>query len=74
MVKKTIILFVLYFLQFYLTSCGEKNILPNLNNSQEPEPVLFWPLGARARAARKKLPGAGAAWKKSGARAGAGAA
>jgi len=52
MVKKTIFLLVLYiFLQFYLSSLGEKNILPNLTNSQEPKPV-FWPLGAGA--ARKK--------------------
>ena len=33
--------------------------MPNLTNSQEPEPV-FWPLGAWAGAARKKIPGAGA--------------
>ena len=30
---------------------GEKNILPNLTNSQEPE-LFFWPLGAGA--ARQK--------------------
>ena len=35
--------------------------MPNLTNSQEPEPV-FWPLGAGA--ARKKIPGAGAACEK----------
>ena len=40
----------------------EKNILPNLTNSQEPEPVFFWPLGAGA--AGKKIAGAGAAWEK----------
>ena len=54
-----------------IVSCGEKNIFPNLTNSQEPEPVragCFWLLGARAGA------GAGAAWKKTGAGAGAGAA
>ena len=34
--------------------------MPNLINSQEPEPVFFWPLGAGAGAARKILPGAGA--------------
>jgi len=52
MIKKTIIL------PFYLTSLWEKNILANLTNSQEPEPV-----GAGAGAAWKK-PGAGAAWEK----------
>ena len=42
---------------------GEKNILPNLTNSQEPQP-FFLPLGDGA--ARKKLPGAGVgvAWEK----------
>ena len=49
MVKKTIILLVLYFLHFTLLVCGEKNILPNLTNSPES---VFWPLGAGA--ARKK--------------------
>ena len=45
MVKKTIILLDLYFLKFYLTSLsGEENILPNLINSQEPEPAFFGPL------------------------------
>ena len=44
MVKKTIILLVLYFLPFYLLVFGEKNILPNLTNSQEPEPVFIGPL------------------------------
>jgi len=39
MIKKTIILLVLYFFcRFTLLVCGEKNILANLNNSQEPEP------------------------------------
>ena len=59
MIKKTIILLVLYFFAVlpYYVVCGEKNILANLTNSQEPEPVgagCFWLLGA----------GAGAAWKK----------
>ena len=47
----------------------EKNILPNLTNSQEPEPVIFAPWSGTG-AARKKIPGAGADWemgKKSGA-------
>jgi len=52
MVKKTIILIVLnIFCSFTLLVSGGKNVLPNLTNSQEPEP-LFWPLGAGA--ARKK--------------------
>ena len=38
MIKKTIILLVLY---FTLLVCGEKNILANLTNSQEPEPGVF---------------------------------
>ena len=37
--------------------------MPNLTNSQEPEPV-FLPLGAKAGTARKKIQGAGAAWEK----------
>ena len=42
---------------FTLLVCGEKNILPNLTNSQEPEPVragCLWLHGAGARAAWKK--------------------
>ena len=35
--------------------------MPNLINSQEPEP-FFLPLGAGA--ARKRIPGAGPAWEK----------
>ena len=55
MIKETIILLFYIFCSFTLLVCGEKNILPNLTNSQEPEPV-FWPLGAGAgaEAARKK--------------------
>ena len=52
MIKKTIILLVLYF--FAVLPCGEKNILANLTHSQEPEPVgagCFWLLGAGAGAA-----------------------
>ena len=63
MIKKTIILLVLYFFcRFTLLVCGEKNILANLTNSQEPEPVgagCFW-----SRSRLKKKPGAGAAWEK----------
>ena len=35
------------FCSFTLLVCGEKNILPNLTNSQDLEP-FFWPLGAGA--------------------------
>ena len=63
MVKKKIILLVLYFFcSFTLLVCGEKNILPNLTNSQEPEPVFIVPLEPEpAGAPRKKIAGAGAA-------------
>ena len=44
MVKKTIILLFYIFCSFTLLVCGEKNILPNLTNSQESEPVFFGPL------------------------------
>ena len=62
MVKKTIILhtYIYIFSQFYLTSLRKKEYF-----AKEPEPVgarCFWPLGAGA--ARKKIPGAGAAWEK----------
>ena len=44
MIKKTIILLVLnFFCRFTLIVCGEKIILPNLTNSQEPEQILFGP-------------------------------
>ena len=55
MVKYTIILTVLYFLQFYLTNLRGKEyyiIMPTLTNSQEPEPL------------EKKIKGAGAAREK----------
>ena len=68
MVKQTIIFLVLYFCSFPLLVCGEKNILPNFTNSQEPEPGFF-ALCSRSRS--KKIPGAGAALKK---KSGAGAA
>ena len=46
MVKKTIILLVLYFFcSFTLLVYGEKKIfVPNLTNIQDPEPVFFGPL------------------------------
>ena len=45
MIKKTIILLVLYFFAVlpYDLVCGEKNILANLTNSQEPEQLKNLP-------------------------------
>ena len=71
MVKKTIILLVLYFfLQFYLTSLREKEYFAK---EPEPEPVgagCFWLLGAGASWEKNQEPeplekksGAGAAKK-----------
>ena len=63
MVKKTIILLVLYlFCSFTLLVCGEKNILPRSRSRSQSEPGVFGPLGAGA--ARNKVPGAGAALEK----------
>ena len=62
MVKKQLFYLFYVFCSFTLLVCGEKNILANLTNSQEPEPGFLWPLGAGAGAARKKTVGAGAAW------------
>ena len=71
MIKKQLFyLFYNFFCRFTLLVCGEKNILANLTNSQEPEPEpvgagCFWLLGAGAGAAWKKIgAGAGAAWEK----------
>ena len=67
MIKKTIISLVLYFFAV-LPFCGEKNILANLTNSQEPEPVragCYWLLGAGATSKKKPGAGARAAWEKS---------
>ena len=77
MIKKTIILLVLYFFcRFTLLVFGEKNILANLNNSQEPEPGVFGslvpepePLEKKTRSRSRSRLG-----KKSGAGAGAGVA
>ena len=64
MIKKTIILLVLYFFcRFTLLVCGEKNILANLTNSQEPEPGVFGSLEPEPEPLEKK-PGAVAAWEK----------
>ena len=62
MVKKKIILLVLYFLQFYLTSLLEKEYFAKLNQQSGARAVFFGPLGAGAN--RKKIPGAGAVWEK----------
>ena len=76
MVKKIIILLDLYFCSFTLLVCGEKNIWPNLNNSQEPG--FFGPLGPEPLEKKYQEPepfgkksGAVAVWKK---KSGAGAA
>ena len=68
MIKKTLILLDLYFLQFTLLVCEEKNIFPNLTNSQEPEPGVFdclepEPLEKKTRSRSRlgKKSGAGAA-------------
>ena len=60
----------IFFCSFTLLVCGEKNILQNLTNSQEPEPGVFGslepePLGKkiRSRSRLKKKSGAGAAKK-----------
>ena len=60
------------FLRFTLLVRWEKNILANLTNSQEPEPVgagATWKK-TRSRSRLGKKSGAGATWKKSGAGAG----
>ena len=64
MVKKQLFYLFYIFCSFTLIVWGGKNILPNLTNSQEQEPV-FLPLGAVAGADRKKIPGTGAALEKS---------
>ena len=51
------------FYSFTLLVCVEKNILPNLSNSQEPEQFFFGPLEPEAL---KKIPPAGAAKKLAG--------
>ena len=56
MVKKTIILLVLYFFQIYLTSLRGKEYF-----AKEPEPGFFGPLEPEPL---EKIPGAGAAWEK----------
>ena len=72
MVKKTNNYFTcfIFFAVFPNTSlqgkelvCKEKNILLNLTNSQEPEPVFLAP-SSRSRSRSKIMPGSGAAWEK----------
>ena len=46
MVEKTIILLVLYLLQFYIKSLWGKKYFAN--SRQEPEPHVFGPIGAGA--------------------------
>jgi len=53
-------LFYISFCSFTFLVCGEKNILPNLTNSQEPEPVFFGPLEPKPEPLGKKIPGTGA--------------
>ena len=67
MVKQTIILLVLYFLQFYLTSLRGKEYFAKLNQWSGAGAGFFGPLEPEPGPLEKK-PGAGAAWgKKSGA-------
>ena len=54
MVNLTIILLVLYFLQFYLASLRGKDYFAKLNQKSRAEAVIFWPLEAGGGAARKK--------------------
>ena len=60
MVNKIIYMFHIS-CSFTIVVC-EKNIMPNLTNSQEPELHVFGPLGAGA--IWKKIPGAGATCEK----------
>ena len=59
MVKKTIILLVLYFFAVLPHFFAEKRIF--CQGAGAGQSRVFWPLGAGAGAARKKIPGAGAA-------------
>ena len=59
MVKKTIILLVLYYFAVLPYLFAGKRIF-----CQGAGAGCFWPLGAGAGAAQKKIPGAGAAWEK----------
>ena len=76
MIKNNYFTCFIFFCRFTLLVCGEKNILANLTNSQEPEPVVFGSLEpdpeplekktrSRSRLGKKSGAGAGAAWKKS---------
>ena len=68
MVKKTIILLVLYFLLFYLTSLREKEYFAN---SKELEPGFFAPWSRSHLKKNTRSPSWSCLGKKSGARAGA---
>ena len=54
MVKKQLFYLFYIFCSFTLLVYGEKNILPNLTNSQEPEPLEKKLTGTGAGATRKK--------------------
>ena len=53
----------IFFCRFTLLVCGEKNILANLTNSQEPEPGVFGSLEPEPLE-KNTGAGAGAAWEK----------
>ena len=59
MVKLNEQLFYLFYIfcSFTLLVCGEKNIWPNLTNSQETEPFFFGPFGAGATQKKYQEPG-----------------
>ena len=61
MIKKQLFYLFYIFCSFTLLVCGEKNILPNLTNSQEPEPGVFCSLEPEPEPLEKKKSGADAA-------------
>ena len=63
MVKKQLLYLFYIFCRFTLLVFGEKNILPNVTNSQEQESGFLAPW-SWSRSRSKKIPGAGAAWGK----------
>ena len=54
MIKKQLFYLFYIFCSFTLLVCGEKNILPNLTNSQEPEPGVFCSLEPEPEPLEKK--------------------